>query len=362
MSKPVKFAYVGCGFVGQTIHIPNFRNLRADCDFVGLAEVRTGLRDSVAKRYGIPKVYASHHEIAADPEIEAVGVSAAFALQGQIAQDLVAAGKHVFMEKPMAVTVERARQIVAAQSSGGRIMVAYMKRYDPGNVLVKNRIDAWRNSGEAGNFMLARAHGFGGNWLYASDPNVAYQHDDTPMPGAPADKPEWLPQKRYKSYLGYLQQWTHNVNLLRWFLATADNPSPPAVVKNVDLNSDGMTGVVVLEINGCRAILESGYSKHHAWDEHTQVYFEGGHIRTDAPPLMQKNTPATCEIYQAPSNGRAATRTHEQPEPNWSYRAEAQAFLQAVRDGTSFDSSADDTLHDVRCFEDIYRMFVGSGG
>ena len=40
------------------------------------------------------------------PEIEAVAVSAGFAVQGDIARDLLLAGKHVFMEKPMAVSVE----------------------------------------------------------------------------------------------------------------------------------------------------------------------------------------------------------------------------------------------------------------
>ena len=103
---PVRVAYVGCGFVAQTIHIPNFRSL-PDCDFVALAEVRPDLGQRVARRYGIPNVYHSHEQIAADPGIEAVGVSAPYALQGRIAEDLVRAGKHVFMEKPMAVSVAR---------------------------------------------------------------------------------------------------------------------------------------------------------------------------------------------------------------------------------------------------------------
>ena len=71
-SGPVRFAYVGCGFVGQTIHIPNFASL-PDCQFLALAEVRPELGREVAARYGIPKIYRSHEEIAADPDIEAVG-------------------------------------------------------------------------------------------------------------------------------------------------------------------------------------------------------------------------------------------------------------------------------------------------
>src|SRR6201996_9592659 len=147
-SEPVRFAYIGCGFVGQTIHIPNFASL-ANCKFLALAEVRSDIGRDVAARYGIPEVYKSHEEIAADAESEAVGVSAPFALQGKIAEDLLRAGKHVFMEKPMAVSVKRAESIVeAARSSKRQIMIGYMKRYDAGNLLLKKHIDAWLSSGE----------------------------------------------------------------------------------------------------------------------------------------------------------------------------------------------------------------------
>jgi predicted dehydrogenase len=352
MTNPVRFAYVGCGFVGQRIHIPNFASL-PDCRFVALAEARPGLGDKVAARYGIERVYASHEEIARDPEIEAVGVSAPYALQGGIAEDLLRAGKHVFMEKPMAVSIKRAQGIVdAEQQSGARLMVGYMKRYDPGNLLLKKHLDDWKATGEAGKIVLARNHGFGGNWLYGQDPNVPFESSPDNAPPAPDECPDWLPADRKNSYLGYLQQWTHNINLLRFFLG--GEPT----VKFVDLNDDGMTGAVVFDIGGTRAILESAYTKFHGWEEHTQIYFEGGWLRTQAPPLMQKETPATVEIYRAGSEGRAPQLAQEFAHAGWSYREEAKHFLACVRSGEPFHSSAQDTLTDVRLFEEIYRRYL----
>ncbi len=359
-NTPVQFAYVGCGFVAQTIHIPNFRSLK-DCDFVALAEMREDLGRSVQQRFGIRKLYRSHEDIAADPEIEAVGVSAPYALQGKIAEDLVHAGKHVFMEKPMAVNVNRAERIVAAQTRDARVFVAYMKRYDPGNILLKQHLDAWRASGEAGPILFARNHGFGGNWTYAADPNVVFENSGAAAPPAPQECPDWLPEKWHNAYLGYLQQWTHNVNLLRFFLGEPGKSSQP-VVRTVQLDSDGMTGVVVLEINGTRCVIESAYSGYHAWEEHTQIYFKNGWLRTEAPPLMQKNVPATVELYQAAKNGQPPRLIREFANPQWSYREEAIAFLRCVRSGEPFPSSAEDTLQDVRLFEDIYRTFVSQQG
>ena len=356
-SRPVRFAYVGCGFVGQTIHIPNFASL-PDCQFLALAEVRPELGREVAARYGIPKVYRSHEEIAADPDIEAVGVSGPYALQGKIAEDLLRAGKHVFMEKPMAVAVKRAESMIEASRAGGaRLMVGYMKRYDSGNLLLKKHLEAWRASGECGRIMLSRNHGFGGNWLYGGDPNVPFSQSAAPAPPAPDECPEWLPENRRNAYLGFLQQWTHNINLLRFFLGDTGGKSR---VIHTNLDQDGMTGITILDINGTRAVLESGYAQFHSWDEHTQIYFEGGWLKTNAPPLMQKELPASVEIYRAARDGQPPSLAHEFAAPGWSYREEAKTFLASVRSGAAFSSSAEDTLHDVRLIEDIYRQVIAS--
>jgi predicted dehydrogenase len=358
-NEPVRFAYVGAGFVAQRIHIPNF-SAQPNCRFIALAEARPELGQEVATRYGIPKVYTSHQEIAADPDIEAVGVSGPYALQGAIAEDLLRAGKHVFMEKPMAVSAARAESIVAAEkASGKRLMVGYMKRYDPGNLLLKKHADEWRASGEMGRLLYARNHGFGGNWVYAQDPNVPETRSNSAAPPAPDECPAWLPDHRKGAYLGYLQQWTHNVNLLRFFLGS-DGEVPRIV--SVDLDDDGMTGVLTLSIGGVRSVIESAYTRFHGWEEHTQIYFEGGWLRTEAPPLMQKEQSATVEVYRAGRDGQPAQRVEEFARPAWSYREEAKHFLLCVRSGEAFASPASDTLADVRLFEEVYRRWLQSRG
>ena len=322
--------------------------------------MRSELGQRVASRYGIPKLYKSHEELARDPDVEAVGVSAPYALQGKIAEDLLRAGKHVFMEKPMAVSLARADSIVEAErKSNARLMVGYMKRYDTGNVMLKAHLDAWKKSGESGRIMLARAHGFGGNWVYAQDPNVPFDKSPDTVPPSPDECPAWLPEKWKNPYLNYLQQWTHNVNLLRYFLG---DDSGSSKVKSVQLDEDGLTGIVVLDINGTRAVIESGYTNFHGWEEHTQVYFQKGWLRTQAPALMAKETSASVEIYRSATEAKPPSLTQEFAPPGWSYREEAKHFISCVRSGEPFRSSAEDTKHDVRLFEEIYREFIDQRG
>ncbi|HEX2515770.1 MAG TPA: Gfo/Idh/MocA family oxidoreductase, partial [Chloroflexota bacterium] len=294
--EPVRLAYVGAGSLAQRVHLPNFTSLPG-CRVVALAEVRRALGEAVRERFAIPRLYPDHRALLEDPQFEAVAVSAPFALQGEIARECLLAGKSVFMEKPMAVSVKQAGAILeASRRGGGRLMVGYMKRFDAGNELAHDLIAGWRRSGEAGRLLYVRAHGFGGDWVAGLD--VPVLTSDEPPPPAPTEDhlPDWLPPERGRTYVSFLQQYTHNVNLLRYFLDAGDR----AGVVSADLDDgDGYTGVTVLRVDGVRCTLETGSLRYHRWDEHTQAYFQEGWVHTWAPPLLLRNAVAEVEVYRA---------------------------------------------------------------
>jgi len=127
-------------------------------------------------------------------------------------------------------------------------------------------------------------------------------------------------------------------------------------VSAVDLNEDGYTGLVTFEMKGVRAVIESGSVSHHGWDEHTQLYFRDGWVRVESPPLLQKNASVAVEVYRG---GERQEVSHPIPVPySWCYRREAEHFVECVQSGEPFRSSGEDTLTDVRVFEEIFRAFV----
>jgi predicted dehydrogenase len=279
----------------------------------------------------------------------------------------------------MAVSLAQADRILAAARHGNaRLMVAYMKRYDAGNELAHDVIARWRASGELGRLLYVRAHGFTGDWMAGIDTEVT-DTDEPPPTGVPDEHlPEWLPsgagagaawkgaQPSARTYVGFLQQYTHNVNLLRYLLDAGDD----ARVAHVDLDDDGMTGTVVLRVGGLRCLLETGRLRYHRWDEHTQAYFERGWVHTWAPPLLLRNAVAEVEIYRSDADGASGhlgelgvqhTVTRALPEPRWSwaYKREAEHFLECLSSGAPFRSSGEDTRTDVRLFEEIYRTWLG---
>lgn len=356
MSTKVRMGYVGCGFMAQKVHLPNIMGIE-ECELLALAEMRPQLGARIQQTLGIPRLYASHQELAADASIDAVGVSGHFCAQGEIAIDLLRAGKDVFMEKPMAISVAQAERILAAErDSGKRVMVAYMKRYDAGNLLFKELLDGFKQSGEMGAIKYVRNHGFCGDWCAGLD--TAFITTDEPYPPVTASFPDWLPEANQNGYLGYLQQYTHNVNLVRWFLDAGQQVS----VKSVDLDANGVSGIVVLDVNGVRVVIESGGLPYEGWDEHTQIYFEKGWMKTNAPPLLLKNVPATVELYRGDQPHKATTSLFPAEGRTWSYREEMRHFVQCVQTGAPFRSPAADTIADVRTFEEIYQRYLVVGG
>ena len=355
--RTVRLAYVGCGFMAQNVHLPNFSSLN-DCTLIALAENRVELARKVAQKFSVPKIYQDHRELLGDTEIDAVGLSADFAQQGEIAADLLRAGKHVFMEKPMAVSVQQAERILrAAKEGNSRLMVGYMKRYDPGNRHVREVVRKWRGEPLKGKLLFARSHGFCGDWLVELDKTQMIRTDE-PIKPTSSDKllPAWLPIEYRERYIAYLQQYTHNVNLLRYFLNIGRREE--IAIRKVDLDGDGYTGIVALQLGDVRCVIESGRTKFHTWEEHTQVYFEGGWIHTWPKGLFVKPQYSHVEIYEA---GETASYQYPVPKESsvWHYHVEAAHFLSCLKDGAPFESSGEDALLDVWTFEEIYKTHIG---
>jgi len=340
--------------MAQKVHLPNLVSL-PECEVVAAAELRPKLGDKVCRRFGIPTLYPSHVELAADPQVDAVAISGHFAAQGEAAIDVLRAGKDVFMEKPLAVSAEQADRILDAErQSGRRLMVGYMKRYDAGNVLFKQLLDEFRQSGEMGEIQYVRNHGFCGDWTAGLD--TPMDTTDEPYPTPPDIWPAWLPEPHRRTFVSYLQQYTHNVNLVRWFLGASDDATAIAT----DFTPGTIAGVAVLAVAGVRAVIESGSVTYHGWDEHTQVYFQKGWLKTEAPPLLLRNVPATVEVYRGAQDHKTRSEMFPATGRTWSYKEELRHFIQCVRDRAPFRSPASDAAADIRLLEAIYRNRLAS--
>ena len=136
--KPLRFACIGCGFIGQR-HLRNLAVMegvavRALVD-MDLARAQSLVSDSDA--------YATTDAAAAfaDPEVDAVVISTWHDTHAHLAKAAAQAGKHILLEKPMALTLEECLEISrAAQQAGVVLSLDFKFRFTPAVLEVRKRI------------------------------------------------------------------------------------------------------------------------------------------------------------------------------------------------------------------------------
>ena len=128
--KILKVCLIGCGRAGM-IHARNYKNKIENARITAVADAVEEAAKAAAEELGVEKCFSDYKEILSDPEIDAVIVVAPTNLHKQIVIDCAAAGKHIFCEKPMAMTVEECDEMIAAcDRHKVKLQIGFMRRLD----------------------------------------------------------------------------------------------------------------------------------------------------------------------------------------------------------------------------------------
>ena len=336
--------------VGQVAHIANYIDLPS-CRVVALAELRPRLGRMAATRFGIPRLYESHHELLQDKEVEAVVVVTRPAAHGPIVLDVLESGRHVLSEKPMAHTVEQAERLVeAAERRKLRYAVGFMKRHDAGTQQAKAMLDTARKSGELGRIVLMRAWCYGGEFRCGTSDFVM---TDEARPDGLATwplAPEWLPPTSTPDYAAFLNVFVHDLNILRYLAGSEPQ------VRGVDLSR--INGrVAMLDFGSFPAVLEMADSASLDWNEGVEVVFERGRLTLRFASPMLRNMPAQVELVRG---GERNELIAPKIGWNWCFRRQAESFVHDVAAGHDPLASGKDSINDLRLAEAIWRHNSGS--
>ncbi len=127
--KRLNVAVVGLGRIGR-VHAEILFTRVEEAKLVAVSDIIEDLARGVGEKYHI-KWYTDYEKLLADDEVEAVFITTPTFLHRDMIIKALEAGKHVFTEKPMTVTVDEARDVLkAAEKAGRRLMVGYMRRFD----------------------------------------------------------------------------------------------------------------------------------------------------------------------------------------------------------------------------------------
>ncbi len=127
----LRLAIVGVGWAGSR-HVEAVRELGQQVEVVGLVDPDAEFLAKKSVELGIDKTYVEYEDALADEKVDAVSICSPHSFHCAQTLAAVEAGKHVLVEKPMAMDVEEAtRMLAAAEANGVRLYVAENASYQP---------------------------------------------------------------------------------------------------------------------------------------------------------------------------------------------------------------------------------------
>jgi predicted dehydrogenase len=140
-NEKISLGVIGAGNIGN-VHMQTFKRLSSDVHIHAVTDTYLPLAEARAKEHGIGKVHATAEALIEDPEIDAVVIGVPNKWHAPLAVRALEAGKHVVLEKPMAISVDAAREIVRAQRKSGKVlMIPHQMRWESVALQVKEQID-----------------------------------------------------------------------------------------------------------------------------------------------------------------------------------------------------------------------------
>jgi predicted dehydrogenase len=167
LSPPLGVGVVGLGEIGQ-VHLRGFQGAPELTRVRGVTDLDPSLRAASAAATGAAE-RATLYELLADERVDAISVCVPHSLHREVALAAIAAGKHVLLEKPMAVSVAECDEILeAAARAGVRVGVSHNQLCYPSHVRACQLVQ----SGALGRPLLLRMRlGIGGKFVgWRADP------------------------------------------------------------------------------------------------------------------------------------------------------------------------------------------------
>ncbi|MBR2573917.1 MAG: Gfo/Idh/MocA family oxidoreductase [Loktanella sp.] len=316
-------ALVGYGWWGQ--HIA--RRLVNDTafDLRGIIEPATGLHEQI-KGLGVP-IFDSYALALADPTVQAVILTSPNDLHDvQIAQ-AVAAGRHVFCEKPLSLSAANARRSVESCRAAGLVLgIGHERRFEPAILGLRKMLE----DGALGNIMHTE---------------MAFSHDK--LIGLTSDS--WRTTKAFAPAAGMTQMGIHLTDLLISFYGPVERLHAFTASRSLGWETGDVVTVQLKFKAGMTATLQAILHTPHF----IRTHVFGSDMWVEIRNATHPDTPggqATMQCYRSIDD-------HETIVFDWtdSVTANIAAFGAAIRGEAAYPYSDMELIHNIEVLDAIVR-------
>lgn len=320
--EKTKVAILGSGFIAS-IHMESYERFVPDAQVVAVYARSAEKARSFAEQHGIAQYYTDIDEIIDKSGCDVVDICLPNYVHYEPCIKAAKSGKHVIVEKPIALTLEQADEMIAAcKSAGKKLMYAEELCFAPKYERVRELV----NSGAVGDiYMIKQAEKHSGphsRWFYEED---------------------------FAGGGVMMDMGCHALAWMRWILG--GNPKIKSVYASMstvmhDTNCDDNTVTLVEFENGVLGIAEDSWAKHGGMDDRIEVYGNKGVSYAD---LFRGNSALT---YSLEGYGYAMEKAGS--TKGWSFTVFEEAFNQGY---------PHELNHFIKCVrEDLEPKVTGEDG
>ncbi|HEV2978370.1 MAG TPA: Gfo/Idh/MocA family oxidoreductase [Casimicrobiaceae bacterium] len=128
-SSPLRLAIIGCGLAVEQCHLPALRKI-AGLELVALVDSDLARLNRIADRAGVRRRHTDYRAMLNDAGVDLIAVCAPPHLHAEIGLAVVDAGKHLFMEKPLALSLHDADRLVErTTAAGAKALIGFNLRW-----------------------------------------------------------------------------------------------------------------------------------------------------------------------------------------------------------------------------------------
>ncbi|MCE5286390.1 MAG: Gfo/Idh/MocA family oxidoreductase [Pelosinus sp.] len=226
------FGIIGCGRISKN-HMESIKAVPG-AKLVAASDIVEEKLAKTVEKYEC-KGYSDYHELLANPEVQIVNICTESGLHARIAIEAMKAGKHVIVEKPMAMSLVEADQMIAtAQTMGVKLGVVHQNRFNNAIVKVRSALE----KGKFGKLTHASA-------VVRWNRNDEY-YSQAPWRGTWAQDGGCL-----------MNQSIHNIDLLQWMMGPVESLFAYTATNMRKIEGEDLGAVVLKFKNGALGMIEA---------------------------------------------------------------------------------------------------------
>ncbi|KAI9152312.1 Myo-inositol 2-dehydrogenase [Paramyrothecium foliicola] len=359
---------IGAGEVFQVCHGPCLLLMSHLFQLQSVCDVSQTHVDHCATKFNIPHATTVPQEVIDNSNVDVVFILTSDESHAPLALATLKAGKHVFIEKPMTLSIPSAQKLVEAEKSApndAKVFVGYMRRYAPSYLQAFKREVA-----SIPKILYARVRDFSGPNAQFVNQSGTFQVKGSDFPASATNErnerlealfKEAFPgqditedRKKMCRFLGSLG--SHDISLMRETLGfpekvvgvSANDPFYSAIMSF--RNKDGSSYSVTYE---------SGIDEVPVFDAHLTVYGAKKRVTIQYDSPYVKGLPIKVEVEELNDHGEIQKRSVLSSYED-AYTAELQELYKCLVDGKEIKTTAKDALQDITLFDMMYKSLFES--